>query len=100
MKISIIIPSYNQQDYLADAIESALNQTVKAHEIIIINDGSLDHSLEIANKYPVKIIDQTNRGLPSARNTGILNATGDYILPLDADDILMENCLERIMQVI
>lgn len=98
MKISIIIPLYNQQEYISDAIESALSQTVKPHEIIVINDGSTDNSLEIARKYPIKVINQTNRGLPSARNTGIMNATGDYILPLDADDILLENCLDKITQ--
>lgn len=101
MTISIIIPSYNQQDFLATAIESALDQTVPS-EVIVINDGSTDHSLEIARSFEnrgVKVIAQINKGLPSARNTGIMNATGDYVLPLDADDILMENCVERILQV-
>lgn len=96
MKFSIIIASYNQQDYLPDAIESALNQTLKPFEIIVIDDGSTDHSLEIAHKYfGVKVISQVNKGLASARNTGIMNATGEYIMPLDADDILLENCLEK-----
>lgn len=104
MKISIIIPSYNQQLYLPDAIESALSQTVKC-EIIVIDDGSTDNSLEIARRYEkqnknLKVVSQVNKGLPSARNTGIMHAKGDYVLPLDADDILEDNCVERILEVI
>ncbi len=106
MKISIIIPAYNQAEYLEDCLESVYNQTVQAHEIIVINDGSLDNTQEIAERYmfkefplmesPVKVIHQVNKGLASARNTGIMAATGDYILPLDADDMLMENAIERL----
>lgn len=95
MKFSIIIPSYNQKEYLPDAIESALAQTYKDIEIIVIDDGSTDGSLEIAKKYPVTVVQQSNRGLASARNTGIMNASGDYILPLDADDMLLEDCVEQ-----
>lgn len=104
--ISIVIPSYNQAEYLPDAIESAYGQTNPPHEIIVVDDGSTDGSIEIAERYkyskypliesPVKVIKQVNKGLPSARNTGIMNATGDYIMFLDADDILMEHALERI----
>lgn len=110
IKISIVIPSYNQAEYLPDAIESAYNQTYIPHEIIVVDDGSTDGSLEIAKGYefsqfpliesPVKVISQVNKGLPSARNTGIMASTGDYIFFLDADDIMMENCLEKIAQEI
>jgi glycosyltransferase involved in cell wall biosynthesis len=102
MKISIIIPSFNQQQYLASAISSALEQSVKAYEIIVVDDGSTDNSLAIAKSFEkdgVKVISQTNRGLPSARNTGIMNATGDYVLPLDADDMLLENAIEKITKM-
>lgn len=106
MNLSIIIPSYNQQEFLSEAIESAVNQTVPC-EVIVIDDGSTDFSLEIARnyekteKYALKVISQVNKGLASARNTGIMNAlpNADYILPLDADDILEENCVERILEV-
>jgi glycosyltransferase involved in cell wall biosynthesis len=105
--ISIIIPSYNQQEYLSDAIESALTQTTAPLEIIVVDDGSTDSSVAIARSYvdnrtpgQVKVISQVNKGLASARNTGIMNATGEYILPLDADDMLMDNCLERILAMI
>ena len=103
MKISIVIPSYNQSPYLSSAINSALDQTVKAHEIIVVDDGSTDNSLDVARSFEdlgVRVISQLNKGLSSARNTGIMNATGDYILPLDADDMLIENAIEKITQVI
>ena len=99
-KISVIIPVYKQGGYVSEAIESVLAQTVKADEIIVINDGSPDASSVIAKGYPVRVIDQVNKGLASARNTGIMNSSGDYIQPLDADDKMLENCLEKIHQKI
>lgn len=102
MKISIIIASYNQAQYLCDAIESALTQTIPC-EVICTDDGSTDDSLAIAKRYEkdgLKVISQINKGLASARNTGIMNATGDYILPLDADDILQGDAVEQILKVI
>jgi glycosyltransferase involved in cell wall biosynthesis len=109
-QISIIIPSFNQAEYLEDAIESCYNQTMSPLEIIVVDDGSTDNSLEIAKRYefkefpmiesPVKVISQVNKGLASARNTGIMNARGDYILPLDADDMLKENAIARITKEI
>ena len=100
MKISIIIPSYQQSQYLSSAISSALDQTVKAHEVIVVDDGSQDDSLAVARSYDgIKVISQVNKGLSSARNTGIMNATGDYILPLDADDMLVENAIEKITEI-
>lgn len=101
MTTSIIIPLYNQQDFIADAIESAMSQTTKC-EIVVVNDGSTDNSPDIAKgyeQYGVKVIHQINKGLPSARNTGIMNATGDYILPLDSDDQLLDNCVEKLMVI-
>lgn len=98
MNISIIIPCYNQAQYLSEAIESALEQN--AHEVIVVNDGSPDDTRYVALQYPVKYIEQTNRGLSSARNTGTMNATGDYIFPLDSDDIMSKNCLQRIQDTI
>lgn len=109
-KISIIIPAYQQAEYLETCIESAYNQTMPAHEIIVINDGSKDETKEIAERYmfkelpliesPVQVINQVNKGLSSARNTGIMAATGDYILPLDSDDFLCENAIERLSKEI
>lgn len=106
MKISIVIAAHNQAEYLEECIESCYNQTLSAHEIIVVNDGSTDNTAEIAERYmfkefpliesPVRVIHQVNKGLPSARNTGIMAATGDYIIFLDSDDILMENAVQRI----
>ena len=101
IKISCIIPCFNHQEYVATAIASALDQTIPC-EIIFVNDGSTDNSLEIAKSFQnkgVRIVNQVNKGLPSARNTGIMNATGDYILPLDSDDMLMEKAIEKITEV-
>ena len=106
MKISVIIPVYNQGQYLAEAIDSVTAQTFAPHELIIVNDGSTDNSLEIANSYPsssafpITVINQVNKGLASARNSAIMSATGDYIFPLDADDVMQPNCLERINKMI
>lgn len=98
--VSIIIPSFGQAEFLTEAIESALNQTYKNVEIIVVDDGSKDDSLEIAKRYEpkIKVISTTNRGLASARNTGIMNSIGLYVLPLDADDILLPEAVEKIIQ--
>lgn len=96
MKVSIIIPCYKQAHFLSEAIVSAVNQSYKDIEVIVINDGSPDNTNEIAGQFPVKVINQVNKGLASARNTGIMNATGDYILPLDADDILLLTAVDKI----
>lgn len=103
--ITIGIASYNQQEYLSDAIESVLDQNVQG-EIIICNDGSTDNSLAIAKKYGterpdvIKVINQVNKGLASARNTILMNAKGEFILYLDADDMLLDSAVERILEVI
>lgn len=100
--ITIGIPSCNQAEFLTDAIQSALDQTVPC-EIIVVDDGSTDNSLQIAKsyeKYGVKVVSQVNKGLSSARNTIIMNMRGDYLMPLDADDMLKENCVEKILEVI
>lgn len=98
MMITVGIPVYNQSNTLAESIESALNQSVPC-EIIVVDDGSPDDAVAIAQKYPVKLIQQVNKGLASARNTAIMNMTGDYFLPLDSDDILKPNCVEKIIEI-
>ena len=99
-KISCIVPVFNQGQYLAQAIESILSQTYKPHEIIVIDDGSTDNSAQVASSYPIKLIRQVNKGLASARNTGLMNSIGDFFYPLDADDMMLENCLEKVEEVI
>lgn len=107
MRFSIVVPVYNQQEYLPDTLDSILDQTYKDYEVIIVIDGSPDHSKEIAEKYAkehgskvFRVINQTNRGLPAARNTGLMNARGEYILPLDSDDCLLPDCLEEMSKAI
>jgi glycosyltransferase involved in cell wall biosynthesis len=94
-KTSVIIPCYNQAQWLSEAIESVLNQTYKNFEIIVINDGSSDNTSEVARSFPVKLIEQSNRGVSIARNLGIREATGLFILPLDADDKIRNDFLEQ-----
>lgn len=107
MRISVVIPSYNQAEYLPDAIDSVLSQYPAYDsegwlvdvDITVVDDGSTDNSLEIARKYPIKIISQVNKGLSSARNTGIMNSHGEYIIFLDSDDIMLEGYIEKIVKV-
>ena len=99
-QISVIIPVYNTEPYLREAIESILNQTFKDIEIIAINDGSTDNCLEILNEYAqkdsrVKVFSQKNAGLSMTRNFGIDNSGGKYIYFFDSDDILASTALEE-----
>lgn len=100
MRTSIIIPAFNVKDFLIEALDSALAQTVPC-EVICVNDGSTDGTKFICDDYAdrVKVIHQVNKGLPSARNTGIMNATGELVLMLDADDKLLPTVVERIEKV-
>jgi len=86
--ISVIIPIYNGEKYVAQCVENVLCQTYKNLEIIVVNDGSRDGSQKIAEQYPVKVINQTNQGLSAARNAGTNTATGDYIHFFDVDDYI------------
>lgn len=91
--VSVIIPCYNQAIFLFEAVESVMNQTYKNWEILIVNDGSPDDTeiiaLELMKKDKrIKYLYKENGGLSSARNTGIREAKGDFILPLDADDTI------------
>jgi glycosyltransferase involved in cell wall biosynthesis len=99
MLVSVIIPCYKQAEYLPDCIESVRKQTYKEIEIIVVDDGSPDTTAEIAAQFPVKLIRQSNKGLANARNAGIMNARGQYILPLDADDKLHPDCITELVRV-
>lgn len=90
-KISIIVPIYNSEKFIADCIESLINQTYQNIEIILINDGSSDNSYEICKKYQsidsrIRLVSQVNSGVSKARNKGIEVATGHYIMFVDSDD--------------
>ncbi|NEQ20857.1 MAG: glycosyltransferase family 2 protein [Microcoleus sp. SIO2G3] len=97
-KVSVIVPVYNAEKYVSDTIQSLLAQTYENFEVIIVDDGSPDRSIEICQQFSdprIKIIRQANRGLPGARNTGIRHAQGDYIAFLDADDLWLPTKLEK-----
>jgi glycosyltransferase involved in cell wall biosynthesis len=92
--VSVIIPCYNGEAYLQEAIESALTQTHHPIEVLVIDDGSTDASSVIARNFPVRYIKQQNRGLTASRNRGILESRGSYIVFLDADDRLRPEAIE------
>ncbi|CBH23178.1 glycosyltransferase [Salinibacter ruber] len=97
---SVIIPCYNDEEYVRKAIHSALAQTYPNIEVIIIDDGSTDDSPEIIQSFggQVRWEQQANQGAPTARNRGLELAEGKYVKFLDADDVLVENCIKRQVQ--
>lgn len=94
-KVSVIITNYNYQQFVGLAIESVLKQTYPAYEIIVVDDGSTDRSIQVINKYPVILFKQPNQGVAVARNKGGHEATGDYLIFLDADDELAPDYIEK-----
>ncbi len=98
-KLSVIIPAYNAGKYLKQAIDSVKKQKWNGTtEIIVIDDGSDDNTLKIANENADIVLSQNRNGAASARNKGIKKATGNFILFLDADDVLTENALEKLYE--
>ena len=92
-KISVIVPIYNDDRYLHECLDSIINQTFEDIEIICVNDGSTDESLNILKQYEsrdfrVKVISQENKGVGAARNAGIKISSGEYIYFIDADEII------------
>ena len=109
MKVSIIIPVYNVSAYIERCIESVINQTYKDIECIIVDDATPDDSIAKCKKmiaaYKGPIIfsilhHEKNRGIAAVRNTGIIQATGDYIFYLDSDDSISSNCIEKLVEPI
>ena len=103
--VSIIMPSYNQGQYLPEALDSVLEQTYTNWECIIVDDGSQDNTKEIAKLYCAKdkriqYLYQENSGVSAARNNGVAHSKGDFILPLDGDDKIAPEFLELTLQEI
>ena len=99
--ISVIVPFYNEEKYLSRCLDSIINQSYKDLEIILIDDGSIDNSFNIAKSYQskdsrIKIYKQNNEGLSSARNKGLDNCSGDYILFVDGNDEILTTMVEEL----
>lgn len=93
--VSVVIPCYNQAHFLGEAIQSVLRQTYRPVEVVVVDDGSVDHTRDVAASFPeVRYIKQENRGLAAARNTGIRESKGNHLIFLDADDRLLPTALE------
>ena len=104
-KISVIVPIYNQEKYLDECIQSIIDQTYKNLEIILVDDGSTDNSLEICKKYEkidkrIKLIHKENGGLSSARNCGLDSASGKYVMFCDSDDYFVPRSCEILLNLI
>jgi glycosyltransferase involved in cell wall biosynthesis len=104
VKVSVIMPFYNQSNYVDEAVQSILQQTYKDFELIIINDGSTESGVEdLLNQYQsnqVKVLHTANKGVAAARNLGISVSTGTYILPLDADDYIHPQMIESTVAIL
>lgn len=101
-KISIIVPAYNAEKTISACLDSIFNQAFKNFEVIVVNDGSIDNTLKILDKYQnkIKIINQENRGAPVARNMGFEESRGEYVIFCDADIILKKEALEKMLKVL
>ncbi len=100
--VSIVIPVYNSELYLEECLSSVLNLTFQEYEVILINDGSTDRSLDICEKYAkdqtkIHVVNKQNGGVSSARNEGIKIATGEWVMFLDADDSLNAGIMEELL---
>lgn len=99
--ISVIMPCYNIEKYVEETLKSVLNQSFKDYEIICLNDGSTDGTLQILNRYQelysnIRVISNENHGVAYERNIGIQSSKGKYIYYMDSDDLIKENCLETL----
>ena len=99
MKYSVVIPLYNKEHYIAGTLRSVLTQTFPDYEVIVVDDGSTDHSLQACKEVrsdKIRVVQQVNQGVSAARNKGIELAAGEYICFLDADDTWHPDYLQNI----
>ena len=100
-KISFIIPAYNAEKVIEECIRSIIKIDYNNYEIVVVNDGSTDHTEEIIKSYNdarLKVITQKNSGVSTARNRGLLEASGEYIAFVDADDTLESKAYETFLK--
>lgn len=105
IKVTIIVPVYNTENYLSQCLDSLLNQTYKNIEVVLVDDGSSDNSPQLCDKYGqldcrIKVIHKENEGVSSARNTALDHASGDYIVFVDSDDWIDLNTIEAVVNEI
>lgn len=105
MFLSVVVPVYNVERYVGDCLCSLLNQPESLCEIIVVNDGTKDNSMEIVHKLVngytnVRIINQENKGLSEARNAGLRHALGEYVWFVDSDDTILENAVEYLHDIV
>ena len=103
--ISVVLPVYNVENYLEKCLNSVVKQTYKNIEIIIVNDGSLDSSIDICNKYAnkdsrIKVFTKPNGGLSDARNFGIKKSMGEFITFIDSDDYVTDDYVEYLYSLV
>lgn len=103
--VSVIVPCYNQGKYLSEALDSVIAQTYKLWECIIIDDGSIDNTKEVAQEYckkdtRIRYLYQENQGVVAARNNAIKQSSGKYILPLDGDDLIVKDYLQLAVNIL
>ncbi|WP_330480127.1 glycosyltransferase family 2 protein [Streptomyces sp. NBC_00724] len=105
--VSVVIPCHDYARYLPEAVSSVLAQTFRDWELVIVDDGSTDDTVEVTQSliacHPdrrIRLLQQSNAGVSAARNTGIEASTGRYILPLDADDVIAATMLEKTVGVL
>lgn len=99
--VSVVIPAYNSEKFIGDAIESVINQSHAVNQIIVVDDGSTDGTKDVLEKYQnqIEVVRQMNAGPSAARNTGIKRAHGEYICFLDSDDTYLPRKIERQLSV-
>src|SRR3954469_14782528 len=98
--ITVVVPAFDGEGFLAQALESALAQTWERTEVVVVDDGSSDRSPDIAGSYPVKLVRQENLGVAAARNCGVETASGELLSFLDQDDLYRPEKLERQLEAL
>lgn len=93
--VSIVVASHDYGRFLGEAIESALGQRWPALEVVVVDDGSTDDSVAVARRYPVRLVTQANAGVARTRNRGVVEAKGELVVFLDADDVLAEDFVDK-----